>query len=91
MLAEKMPQYGNKALMLCSGTETPSRTSSSMFFTRGLENEPTVVAVEGRISKLMQRDDVCLGRTFEKSEAMQGELHSNCWHIDNLLSYKNGC
>lgn len=65
---------------MLTGTETPSRTSSSMFFTRGLETDPNIFAVEGKISQLMQRDDIRQGRRFEKSEAMQGK---------RLLNYTN--
>ncbi|GMH38345.1 hypothetical protein BSKO_06229 [Bryopsis sp. KO-2023] len=80
-----------KRSRVSTGNETPSRTSSSMFFTRGLEEHPAVIDVENKISHLITMKDVHQGRKFEKSEALQavqyhpGQFYSE--HFDNRAGY----
>eukprot|EP00210_Caulerpa_lentillifera_P003128 g2988.t1 len=76
---------------VASGTETPSRTSSSMFFTGTLKKIAIVKSTSQKIANLIERSDINEGRNIKPTESLQvvkyrlGEFYSE--HYDNRSGY----
>lgn len=71
-LIEKAEPYLYRS-RVASGTETPSRTSSSMFFTGKLEKFPIVQTFNRKLLRFIQRPDVHEGRNIKPTESLQGK------------------
>lgn len=58
---------------VASGTETPSRTSSSMFFTGTLEKFQIVKSMTQKLIHFIKRPEINEGRNIKPTESLQGK------------------